>query len=151
MTAKYLSAAALIVSLLGLSVQTNAVTTNTRNSGAVCQPDGNHADFDFTTTGALVNISTGSRTVICPVPAPTGLENTYSVSLGFANGAQGTNCTMRAVAGGTTLMSTSGTWSGGNSDLNLSMSGFATTFKQAQVRCALPAGGGLTMIKVTTF
>lgn len=149
---KYLlSVGAIGVFTLGLAANADAVTTNTRNSAVVCQPDGHHEDFDFTTTGALVNISTGSRTVICAVPAPTGLESTYNVSLDFADGAQGTNCTMRAVADGTVLMSTSGVWNGGNSDLNLSMSGFGSTFKEAQVRCALPAGGGISMVSVTTF
>jgi hypothetical protein len=128
-----------------------AITSS--SSGAVCQPDQNHADFDFGTNGQITNISGGSRAVICHVPMSSQLEGNANINLRFANGAQGTSCTLRhtTVDGGSTLASNSGTWSGGLSALNLVVSSSTSIAKTTHVRCALVAGGGLTSVQTNSF
>ncbi len=144
------------VALMAFAVATraDAVQTFSTNSAAICQPDQDHADFDFNTLGGLTNTSTGTRTAICPIETPTGLETSFSVDIAFRSPAQGTNCTLRAVSveGTTTLASTSATWAGGNSPLHLGLSNLSNTaYKMVQVRCALVTGGTLASVKYSTF
>ena len=116
--------------------------------GAICVPaDAGWSNITYTTSGAIKNNSTtANRTVICP-HFDGGFRTSYSASLAFESGSQfngGTTCVLRAAGNQThnpsVIVSSSGTWTGGNSLLSLSVAvpNGSVISTGANVRCALP-------------